>query len=68
MRKRKKVSLTLAPETAEYIDRLVDKENGRNKGIVVDLLVDVLRGNFIDQMIIDHYHNVFKKYDGRTTR
>lgn len=67
MERRVSMSVTVSPETARYINSLVDKENGRNRSVVVDLLVDVLRGSFLDEMILDHYHNVFQKYDGRTT-
>jgi len=65
MRKRKHVNYTIAPETDEFINSLVDSGNGRNKGVVIDLLVDVIRGNVTTDMIEYHYYNVFEKLDGR---
>lgn len=64
--RREKLSITVGSKCLDYVENVTNKL-GANKSEVIELLIDIIQGNFTDDLIKHHYSNVYlaNKCDGR---
>ena len=61
----KRICITVSEDKIDYVDKMSRALIGTNRSIIFDLLVDVVMGNFADDMVKQHYLNAFSRQDGR---
>lgn len=65
--KKKQHSYRVTEQTENFIEDLIQTCSGLNKSTAIDLLVDIVSGNFVPDDITKHYNLIFKDscIDGR---